>query len=335
MEEMNYKDDIAQSRVGCLGSSDGKMLMQICSLGYVPKSAHKRLAVCKGLIPQVEIPRTAAIKAGDEMELAIYKHLSANDPRYESNPKWVSEKYSYKNVKLISHPDIVLIDQARKTVFVWEVKTTKYSVADTRTTYKAQLFVHYVIAKEIAAKMGKDWTVKVSLVHYNTEGLDLTEGVTFDPNRLTIKDVRFTSTAFFDINKAMSIVNDFLETFVEYYEGDEVDANLLPVTVKSQFEDIAAMLQEIEDRKTKVDEFKTRLYKFMDEHDIKSVKNELFSITRVDPTVQKSFDGKKFLDDVAKEHPRKAKKILAKYTKSVNKSGYVSIKLKKEKDETK
>ena len=73
----------------------------------------------------------------------------------------------------------------------------------------------------------------------------------------------------------------------------------------------------------------------MDEHDIKSVKNELFSITRIDPTVQKSFDGKKFLDDVAKEHPRKAKKILAKYTKSVNKSGYVSIKLKKEKDETK
>lgn len=331
-ENLNYKDDVAQSRVGCLGSSDGKMLMQVCSLGYVPKSAHKRLAVCKGLIPQQEIPRTAAIVAGDEMEMAIYRHLSANDPRYESNPKWVSEKYSYKNVKLISHPDIVLIDNARKTVFVWEVKTTKYSVADTRQTYKAQLFIHYLLAKEIAERMGKDWTVKIALVHYNTDGLDLTEGVTFDPERLTIKDVRFTSTAFFDIHKAMSIVNDFLETFTEYYEGDEIDANLLPATVKQQFEDIAVVLQDIKEKENKVAEFKEKLYKFMDGKDIKSISNEYFTITRVDPTVQKSFDGKKFLDDMAKDHPRKAKKVLAKYTKTVNRKGYATIKVKEQKD---
>jgi len=331
-ENLNYKDDVAQSRVGCLGSSDGKMLMQVCSLGYVPKSAHKRLAVCKGLIPQQEIPRTAAIVAGDEMEMAIYRHLSANDPRYESNPKWISEKYSYKNVKLISHPDIVLIDNARKTVFVWEVKTTKYSVADTRQTYKAQLFIHYLLAKEIAERMGKDWTVKIALVHYNTDGLDLTEGVTFDPERLTIKDVRFTSTAFFDIHKAMSIVNDFLETFTEYYEGDEIDANLLPATVKAQFEDIAVVLQDIKEKENKVAEFKEKLYKFMDGKDIKSISNEYFTITRVDPTVQKSFDGKKFLDDMAKDHPRKAKKVLAKYTKTVNRKGYATIKVKEQKD---
>lgn len=331
-ENLNYKDDVAQSRVGCLGSSDGKMLMQVCSLGFVPKSAHKRLAVCKGLIPQQEIPRTAAIVAGDEMEMAIYRHLSANDPRYESNPKWVSEKYSYKNVKLISHPDIVLIDNARKTVFVWEVKTTKYSVADTRQTYKAQLFIHYLLAKEIAERMGKDWTVKIALVHYNTDGLDLTEGVTFDPERLTIKDVRFTSTAFFDIHKAMSIVNDFLETFTEYYEGDEIDANLLPATVKQQFEDIAVVLQDIKEKENKVAEFKEKLYKFMDGKDIKSISNEYFTITRVDPTVQKSFDGKKFLDDMAKDHPRKAKKVLAKYTKTVNRKGYATIKVKEQKD---
>ena len=331
-ENLNYKDDVAQSRVGCLGSSDGKMLMQVCSLGFVPKSAHKRLAVCKGLIPQQEIPRTAAIVAGDEMEMAIYRHLSANDPRYESNPKWISEKYSYKNVKLISHPDIVLIDNARKTVFVWEVKTTKYSVADTRQTYKAQLFIHYLLAKEVAERMGKDWTVKIALVHYNTDGLDLTEGVTFDPERLTIKDVRFTSTAFFDIHKAMSIVNDFLETFTEYYEGDEIDANLLPATVKQQFEDIAVVLQDIKEKENKVAEFKEKLYKFMDGKDIKSISNEYFTITRVDPTVQKSFDGKKFLDDMAKDHPRKAKKVLAKYTKTVNRKGYATIKVKEQKD---
>ena len=130
----------------------------------------------------------------------------------------------------------------------------------------------------------------------------------------------------------MSIVNDFLETFTEYYEGDEIDANLLPATVKQQFEDIAVVLQDIKEKENKVAEFKEKLYKFMDGKDIKSISNEYFTITRVDPTVQKSFDGKKFLDDMAKDHPRKAKKVLAKYTKTVNRKGYATIKVKEQKD---
>ena len=107
-EIQDYKNEIANTRKGCLGGSDGKMLAQIAALGYVPKSAYKRLAVCNGLIEQEEIPRTAAIVAGDKIEMAIYDHLTKKDPRYESNPLWVSEKYSTKNVKLIAHPDIVL-----------------------------------------------------------------------------------------------------------------------------------------------------------------------------------------------------------------------------------
>lgn len=328
----NYKEDVAQSRVGCLGSSDGKMLAQICALGCVPKSAYKRLAVCKGLIPQEEIPRTAAIVAGDEMEMIIYKHLSSNDPRYESNPRWESKKYSTNNVKLISHPDLVLKDDARKILFIYEVKTTKYSVEETRQTYKSQLFIHNIIGREIAENFGKDWTVKLFLVHYNTDGLDLptlvSEGrLELDPSRLTVKEVRL-SRDFFDVLKAITIVDGFLETFTEYYEGDEVDANLLPTNVKSQFDDIAVVLKEIDEKKNKVDEFKKRLYDFMVKNNIKSIKNEFFSITSVAPTEQKSFDGKKYLEDMQKEHPRKAKKVAEKYTKVTKRDGYVNIKLK-------
>ena len=65
--------------------------------------------------------------------------------------------------------------------------------------------------------------------------------------------------------------------------------------------------------------------------DIKSIKNDMFAITRVDQTESKSFDGKKYMDDMAKEHPRKAKKILAKYTKTVKRKGYATIKVKEEK----
>lgn len=66
--------------------------------------------------------------------------------------------------------------------------------------------------------------------------------------------------------------------------------------------------------------------------DIKSIKNDVFSITRVDHAESKTFDAKRYLDDEAKEHPRKVKKIVAKYTKTVKKSGYALIKVKKEKE---
>ena len=324
----NYKDDIRATRIGCLGSSDAKILARIAALGYVPKSAYKRLAIVKGLIPQTDIPETDAIRTGNEIENKVFEYLKWKDPRYQSNVRWESRVHSTKNVKLIAHPDIVLKDDARKTLFVYEVKTTKYNVNDTRETYNAQLFIENLLAREIASTFGKDWSVKTFLVHYSTDGLDLTEEIEFDPTRMTIKKVRFTTSNYFDIKKAMAIVNDFLETFTEYYEGDEIDANLLPTNVKSQFDDVAAMLVEIKERESKVEEFKQRLYQFMVDKDIKSIKNDVFSITRVDPTVSKSFDAKKYVADLIKKYPRKSKKIIADYTKETKRKGYATIKLK-------
>lgn len=326
----DYKADVAATRVGSLGSSDGKMLAQIASIGTIPNSALKRLAVCKGLIPQTEIPRNAAIQAGDDVEMLVYEHLKAKDPRYESNPLWISDRYSRANVKLISHPDLVLQDEAQKIIYIYECKATKFSVAETRHTYEAQLFVHFLLGNEIAKKLGNDWKVKLFLVHYSTDGLDLTNGVEFDPTRLTVKGVNFVAPLF-DANKAMDIINAFLESFTEYYEGDEVDADLLPATVKNEFDLVAATLNEIKEREKVVNDFKERLYKFMCDHNIKSVKNSAFSISRVDPTESRSFDAKKYMDDMAKAHPRKAKKILAQYTKVTKRKGYATIKVKEEK----
>lgn len=332
MEEIkDYKSEIAQTRVGCLGSSDGRLLAQVMMLGYVPKSAYKRLAVVKGLIPQEEIPRNAAIKAGDDVEMMICKHLMSQDPRYESNPLWVSEKYSTDECKLISHPDITLKDEARKTLFIYEVKTTKFSVEDTRQTYKAQLFIHNVLGHEIVSKLGKDWHVKVILAHYSTEGLDLTEGIEFDPSRLTLREVKFNA-AYFDVRKAMDIISEFLRGFDSYYEGEEVDANLLPTPIKTEFDAVAEMLTEIKYREEKVNEFKKKLYNFMVEKDIKSIKNEAFSITRVDPTESKTFDHKKYLEELAKKHPRKAKKLQLEFVKVTKRSGYANIKVKEQKE---
>ena len=333
MEEIkkDYKQEVAQTRTGSLGSSDGAMMMQIANLGYVPKSAYKRMAVCKGLIEQTEIPHTAAVAAGDAIEMAIYDHLAAKDPRYISNELWVSKKYSRKNVRLIAHPDIILKDDARKTLYVYEVKTTKYDVMETKDNYRGQLWIEYTLGKEIAKTYGDDWCVKLFLVHYSTDGLDLNDGITFDPTRMTLKEIKFTYDLF-NVGLVMDIVDGFLETFDAYYEGDEVDADLLPAKVKEEFAVVANMLQEINDKQAEIDAFKERLYKFMFDHGVKSVKNDVFSISLVLPSESKSFDSKTYLADLAKEHPRNAKKIINKYTKTTQKKGYCSIKLKEPKD---
>lgn len=327
-----YKDEIRATRFGCLGSSDSKMLEQIASLGNVPKSAYKRLAVVKGLIEQEEIPETAAIRMGNETEMQIFEHLQMVDSRWQSNVRWESKEFSMQNCKLISHPDFVLQDEVHKILYISECKSTRFTIEQTRAEYASQLFIHYVLGKEKANELGKEWKVKLSLCHYSTEGLDLNEYNEFDPNRLTIREVR-PSTAFFDIRKAMNIVNDFLETFTEYYEGDVVEEQYLPIEVKQQFLAITNVLAEIKEKEKQVDEFKKRLYAFMCEKNIKNIAGDAFTITRVDATESKSFDAKRYVEDLKKEHPRKAYKIIDKYTKTTQKRGYATIKLKEQKEQ--
>lgn len=332
----SYKQEIINTRKGCLGSSDGKLIAQVIQLGYVPKSAYERLAEVKGLIEHKEIPMTDAIRTGNEIEMAIYHHLKAKDDAWESNVRWESQEFSLPNVKLISHPDLVKIDYEKKVLHVVEVKTTKYSYEYTRHHYESQLCIHAWLAKEIKEQLqsqyGGKWKVNLALCVYSTEGLDLSQGIGFDPSRMTIKPVRFSKGQIFDIREGMRIINDFLETFNEYYEEDMVNADYLPVSVKTQFDNVAMALAEIKERETKVDEFKQRLYTFMLEKGIKSIKNDVFIMTRVDESEQVSFDYKKYLDDYAQKHPRKVKALVKDFSKTIKRKGHVTIKIKSNKD---
>ena len=67
MEQQDYKNEIRSSRCGALGSSDGKLIISVAESGVIPKFAYKRLAVCKGLIEQEDIPRTHSINVNGEM----------------------------------------------------------------------------------------------------------------------------------------------------------------------------------------------------------------------------------------------------------------------------
>jgi len=324
----DYKQEIIATRKGCLGSSDGALLAQVATLGYVPKSANKRLAIVKGLAEQ-ENYSSKAMLFGDFAENSIFDMLHAKDERYESNPLWVSGKYRYKNVTLISHPDIVLKDDKKKVLYVYEVKATIYDTPHTKATYKNQLFIHWLLANEIINDYddAKRWKVKVNLVRYDTKGIDMDDEWVFDPNRVEISPCHI-KRGLFNMDNAMRIIDKYIEELDTYYEEDVINADLLPEKVKQEFDMVADALMEIKAREIKVEEFKKKLYEFMKAKEIKSVKNDVFTITRIDPSESHTFDHKKFLDDLSNEHPRKARALKRKYDKTTIRSGYAKITIK-------
>lgn len=326
MEQYNYKEDIVNSRKGSVGGSDAVMLAQIASLGMVPKSAQKRMAVCKGLIEQQNIT-TRAMAFGDFIENAIYGIISKNNHNFQSNPLLTSRRYSMKNVKLICHPDFLLKDEEKKILYVYECKATKESVDETKIRYRSQMYVESILAKEMAATLGSGWKVKMYLVHYYTEGVDIDQPFEFDETRMSVVEVRFNSLVF-DIKKAMEIVDAYLEKLDYYTEDEVVPADYLPEKVRAQFDEVTTFLREIKEREARVEEFKTRLYDFLIEKGIKKISCGDFSFTIVAPTETVSIDYKKLFEkEIEDKKPRVAKKLKEQYKKTTKKKGFVQIRL--------
>ena len=326
----DYKEEIISTRVGCLGSSDAAMLAQIDRMGCVPRSAIKRLAVCKGLI-QADNITTKAMLYGDYIEQSIFEHLSHNNPNYKSNPCLESIIYSRPNVKCIDHVDIMLEDHEKKVLYLYEVKATKDSTMVTREKYKAQLFHHSMLGKEYALKLGGGWKVKLFLVHYDTSEVDLEQPFSFDPQNIEIVPVRFCG-ALYNIYNAMNIVSRYLNTMNEYFDGDCVTEEYLPESVKSQFTSIAACMRDIKTKETAIEEFKKKLYDFFADKGIKKVEVDGYMFTLIEPTESITFDSKSFLNDYQEKYPRKYKKLRNQYDKRTNRKGYLKIQEKTSKE---
>lgn len=328
MEELEYKQDIIQTRTGNVGSSDARMLQQIAELGQVPKSAYKRMAVIKGLAENEDIT-TPAMRFGDYIENQVFANLKATGENWQSNPCVYSKKYKRTNVGCLTHIDFLLQDDENKVLTVGECKATKLSFEQARHEYAFQLYHHFLLAQELAKSLG-GYKIKVVLCVYDANDVDY-DNHEFDPSRLTVKQLRNIEKEAntYRLSDAMDIINDFLENFNEYYEGDEIESEYLPEKVRQEFDTITTILAEIKERETKVEEFKARLYEFMLSHDIKSIKNEAWGITRVDATESRQFDSKAFLSDYAAKHPRLYQKLVKSYEKVVKRKGSVQIRIKK------
>lgn len=322
------KNEILATRVGCLGGSDAKLIQGIAIANKIPQSAMKRLAVCKGLIEHQQFSNPA-IEFGNYVESMVFESMHSQDERWQSNPCLISTKYSKPNCKVIDHIDLYLQDDDKRVITIGEVKATRSNYAQTYDEYKWQLLHHYLLGCEKAKELG-GYKVKIMLSHYCTDGIDLTQPFEFDPSRLTVKTLRNMEklSKSYNLSEAMDIVDNFLETFTEYYE-DEVDGSLLPEKVKTEFDQVTTFLTEIKEREKKVENFKKKLTEFMISKGIRGIKTDAWAITLVNESESVSVDYKAiFANEIEAKKPRVANKLKKQYKKVTKKKAYCMIKMK-------
>lgn len=320
-----YKDEIISSRVGNLGGSDARILAAIAKNGCVQKGQVERLAIAKGLYERPNITNLA-MQYGDFIENMIYDSLVQVDERWESNKCFRSQKYGREGLGLLVHIDFSLFDDSRdKPLLLWvECKATTTDIEQTYKDYKEQLFVEYVLGKELAEQLGADF--KLELCHYDASVMFEDEfqlQFAFDPDKISRKKVIFKKPVF-DISSGMDIAAQYVSEMTEY-KREEIDWDYLPAEVQEQMKQVNNILVSIKEKQDSIEEFKSRFYDFLCKNEIKSVKTPYFTISRVDESVSIQFDKVRF----TAEHPE----LAAKYQRAVKKKGYVLIKTKEVKDE--
>lgn len=322
---LDYKNDIINSRIGSLGSSDGKVLAAIAKNGCVQRGQVERLAIAKGLYERPNITNIA-MQYGDFIENMIYDSLVQVDERWESNKCFRSQKYGREGLGLLVHIDFSLFDESRdKPLLLWvECKATTTDIEQTYKDYKEQLYVEYVLGKELAEQLGADF--KLELCHYDASVMFEDEfqlQFAFDPDKISRKKVIFKKPVF-DISSGMDIAAQYVSEMTEY-KREEIDWDYLPAEVQEQMKQVNNILVSIKEKQDSIEEFKSHFYDFLCKNEIKSVKTPYFTISRVDESVSIQFDKVRF----TAEHPE----LAAKYQRAVKKKGYVLIKTKEVKDE--
>lgn len=320
-----YKDEIISSRVGNLGGSDARILAAIAKNGCVQRAQVERLAIAKGLYERPNITNLA-MQYGDFIENMIYDSLVQVDERWESNKCFRSQKYGREGLGLLVHIDFSLFDDSRdKPLLLWvECKATTTDIEQTYKDYKEQLYIEYVLGKELAEQLGADF--KLELCHYDASVMFEDESqlqFAFDPDKISRKKVIFKKPVF-DIASGMDIAAQYVSEMTEY-KREEIDWDYLPAEVQEQMKQVNNILVSIKEKQDSIEEFKSRFYDFLCKNEIKSVKTPYFTISRVDESVSIQFDKVRF----TAEHPE----LAAKYQRAVKKKGYVLIKTKEVKDE--
>lgn len=313
------KQEILETRIGGLGSSDAHMVYRIGERGFLSDSDKFRIAVMLGL-EETKIFSTEATRLGTEIENRIFEALKHINPNYVSNPKYISKTLSERyGFSIFNHIDFEL--EWENYIYWKENKAVlEEDIEKVKQKYIYQLAWHFMLLKEKAKMLNK--VPYLSLLKYDTKDFDINEPL--DPHKLIPIDINYKDVLPYIciIEEGLRIIKEAIPNF-EYVKKDVFDASCLPQVQIDYMNEIAERLSIIQKNELEIEEFKTKMYDLMTANDIKSIKNDAFNMTVVAPTTSVSFDSKKFKED----NP----KMYEKYKKVREKKGFLKITLKDKK----
>ena len=306
---MEHKNEIINTRVGGLGSSDAKMVVGIAERETLNYADKERIAVMLGLAEKRQIT-SKAIELGNIIEDAVFEVFKTQfGENIASNPRYTMELNL--DYRVSNHIDFEISSDSE---LIWiEHKSTIHGIDQALEDYKYQLAWHAMLGQEKALNEGKKF--KLLLSHYDTNGWDNE----FNADKLSIVEVTPNTHLIDKICKGLLIINEQIPTFEWQPNEGILHASSLPAEINDKCEMMAEHLRKIKEMTEQVDNFKSKMCELMVANNVKSIVTDAFTITLVEQSVSTTFDKAKF----TKEHPE----MVAQYEKKSIRKPYVNIKL--------
>lgn len=306
---MEHKQEIINTRVGGLGSSDAKMVVAIAERGTLNYADKERIAVMLGLAEKRQIT-SKAIELGNIIEDAVFDVFKTQfGENIVSNPRYTMELNL--DYRIGNHIDFEI---STDSTLIWiEHKSTIHGINQALEDYKYQLAWHAMLGQDKAQAEGKQF--KLMLSHYDTNDF----AGEFNADKLSIVAVPTNKHYIDKIEEGLLIINEALPAFEWEPNEGILHASSLPAEINDKCEMMATHLRKIKELTEQVDTFKQRMCELMVANNVKSIVTDAFTITFVELSVSTTFDKSKF----AKEHPD----MVAQYEKKSIRKPYVTIKI--------
>ena len=304
------KEEKIKNRIGYFGSSDAKMIAKIGKNGCLNDADRQRIAIYLGLEEQRQF-YSGATQLGNTIEEMIFEAIKSKyGDNVTSNPYYKSEKLSKKyGIEIGTHIDYE-INYSNGILWI-ENKATIDGIVKTIDKYKYQLAWHNLLLDE------KDSKGTLQLSHYDTNEFE-EKGFTAENLSLTVIPKHYFSSEKSFILKGLEIISTEIKNGFHYDKREELYAENLPEKIQNRLIEIKGFFNQIAEAERQIDLFKETMLNIMIEENVKSIKNEFFSLTVVPEGITTSFDKKTF----EKENPA----LVAKYQKQSKRRAYLTIK---------
>ena len=291
MTTTNHKEEIEVTRVGGFGGSDAAMFYRIGlkGLSAITNSDKKRIRVAKGIDEYKPIPMNDAMQRGHDFE----DWYSEN---YQSAAMERERKFTRdlaKNFDTFFHADF-------SDTYIYELKST-HNTDDVLTTYDAQLQWQHMISA---------MPVYIVISDSSLPFEDCSEPIEVKRNERIIKILQ----------NGIRLLDENWDT-LDLEIGEEwSDSDLMPFE-KEDITVFTSYLQRIQQLERLAEESKLKVFQFMKDNNIKSLKSDSYTVTFIPESTTTSLDKKRLFT----EHPEIEEWA---YLKTSPKKAYITVKLK-------